>query len=117
MEYSVQKVDQALVFMLEGKLLNEQQTTAIREKIATELLSNQKKFIFDLKDIEFVNSSCLNFLVSAKNKIVGQGGSLILCNASDQLKKLLIMTRLESYFQVADRTSDAVTILNQASPR
>ena len=117
MEYSVQKVDQAIVFMLEGKLLNEQQTSAIREKIATELSGQQKKFIFDLKDIEFVNSSCLNFMVSAKNKISGEGGTLVLCNISDQLKKLLAMTRLESYFQVADRTSDAVAILNQASPR
>ena len=115
MQYNVQRVDQAIVFMLEGKVLNEQQTTPIREKIMAELSGHQRKFIFDLKGIQFVNSACLNFLVSAKNKIAEQGGKMVICNLSDQLKKLLTMTRLESFFQTAGRTSDAIALLNGAS--
>ena len=115
MQYNVQRVDQAVVFMLGGKVLNEQQTAAIREKLSHEIAGNQKKFIFDLKDVEFVNSACLNFLVSAKNKITASGGKIILCNVSDQLKKLLNMTRLASFFLVAGRTAEAVALLNQTS--
>jgi anti-sigma B factor antagonist len=113
MHYSVQKVDQSVVFMLEGKLLNEQQTGTLRERITAELIGGHKKFIFDLKGIEFVNSACLNFLVSAKNKISEQEGELVLCNISDQLKRLLQMTRLETFFKTAGRTADAIQILNQ----
>lgn len=115
MQYNVQKIDQAVIFMLEGKLLNEQQTAPLRDRISAELADVQKKFVFDLKDIEFVNSACLNFLVSARNKIADQGGQLVLCNVSDQLKKLLAMTRLESYFSLAGRTADAINLLNQSS--
>lgn len=117
MNYNVQKVDTATVFMLEGKLLNEQQTTPIREKISAELSGSQKKFIFDLKGIEFVNSACLNFLVSARNRITEQGGEVVLCNVSDQLKKLLTLTRLQSLFKIAGKTSDAISLLNQAMKR
>lgn len=116
MKYSVQKIDKAVIIMLEGKLLNEQQTAGVRNRIITELLDQQKKFIFDLKGIEFVNSACLNFLVSAKNKISEHSGEVVLCNVSEQLKKLLSMTRLESFFNVANRTADAILILNY-SPR
>lgn len=112
MEYNVQKVEQAVIMMLEGKLMHEQQTSAIRNRIAAGLSGNERRFIFDLKHLEFVNSTCLNFLVASRNKIVEQGGDLVLCNVSDQLKKLLVMTRLESYFKIAGRTADAMLMLN-----
>ncbi|MEO6166608.1 MAG: STAS domain-containing protein [Chitinophagales bacterium] len=115
MQYSVQKVDQAVVMMIEGKMMNEQQTSKIRERIVTDLSGNERKFIFDLKSLEFVNSACLNFLVLSQNKIAEQGGELVLCNVSDQLKKLLSMTRLESYFKIAGRTADAIALLNHSN--
>jgi anti-sigma B factor antagonist len=113
MQFSVQRIDQTVVFMLEGKLLNEQQTAIIRDRIGEELVSQRKKFILDLKGIEFVNSACLNFLVAAKNKIDEQGGRVILCNASDQLRRLLSVTRLDSFFKIAGRTNDALGMLNE----
>lgn len=115
MQYNVQIVGKAIILMLEGRLMNEQQTAKIRDRISADLAGNEKKFVFDLKSLEFVNSACLNFLVSSKNKIAEQGGELVLCNVSDQLKKLLAMTRLESYFKITGRTSDAIDLLNKAS--
>lgn len=112
MDYVVQKVEQTVIMMLQGKLMHEQQTSQIRNRIAEGLSGNERKFIFDLKSLEFVNSTCLNFLVASRNKIVEQGGELVLCNVSDQLKKLLVMTRLESYFKIAGRTADAMLLLN-----
>lgn len=111
MEYSVQKMEQAVIIMLEGKLMHEQQTTEVRNRIVAGLSVNERRFIFDLKSLEFVNSTCLNFLVASRNKIVEQGGDLVLCNVSDQLKKLLVMTRLENYFKIAGRTADAMLLL------
>ncbi len=114
MQFNVQIVGQAIILMLEGKLMNEQQTARIRDRISADLAGKEKHFIFDLKQLEFVNSACLNFLVSSKNKITEQGGELVLCNVSDQLKKLLAMTRLESYFKITGRTADAIDLLNRA---
>lgn len=115
MQYSIQKIDHAVIMMLEGKLMNEQQTAHIRNRIAADLSDNERRFIFDLKGLEFVNSACLNFLVSARNKIMEQNGEVVLCNVSEQLKKLLTMTRLESYFRIAGRTADAIELLNQSN--
>ncbi|MBA3648372.1 MAG: STAS domain-containing protein [Chitinophagales bacterium] len=99
--------------MVEGKILSEQQTAVLRERIEKELILNQKKFILDLKSLQFVNSVCLNFLISAKIKIAEKGAQVVLCNVSDQLRKLLVMTKLEHYFQIASRTADALNLLNQ----
>ena len=111
MQYKVQRIDDAIVIMLEGRLLSEQETSAIRNQLATELNNQQHKFIFDLKGIEFVNSACLNFLVSSKNIISSKNGAMVLCNVSDQLDRLLSVTKLDSFFSKAGKTSDALEML------
>ena len=113
MVFRTQKVEDAMVMMIEGKLLSEQETAPIREQINGELDNGTQKFIFDLKGIEFVNSACLNFLVSAKKLVAEKDGKIVLCNVPDQLKKLLSVTKLESYFIIAGRTGEAMTMLKQ----
>ncbi len=111
MHFRTQRVEGAMVVMIEGKLLSEQETAPIREQINSELAKGQQKFIYDLKDVEFVNSACLNFLVSTRNLIAGKNGNVVLCNVPDQLKKLLTVTKLESFFSIRSRTADAVDLL------
>jgi anti-anti-sigma factor len=111
MQFKTQQVDDVLVLMIEGKLLSEQETAGIKEQISNGLDGAQKKFIFDLKGIEFVNSACLNFLVSSKTMVSGKSGQMVLCNLPEQLKKLLTVTKLESFFTTANKTSDALDVL------
>jgi len=111
MQFKTQEVADAVVLMIEGKLLSERETAPIRDQISSDLDSGKKKFIFDLKGIEFVNSACLNFLVSSRNLIAGKNGKIVLCNVPDQLKKLLVVTKLESFFIMAEKTEDALEII------
>jgi anti-anti-sigma factor len=113
MQYKLQRVEDTVVVMLEGKLMSEQETSAIKNSICEELSKGQKNFILDLKGIEFVNSACLNFLVSSKNLIAEKSGALVLCNVNDQLKRLLDVTKLHTFFSIAVKTSDAVEMLKQ----
>ena len=57
MQYKLQRVEEVVVIMLEGKLLSEQETSAIKTNIADELTGGKMKFIIDLKGIEFPPSS------------------------------------------------------------
>jgi len=114
MQYRTQQIDDVLVMMIEGKLLSEQETSGIKTQMNDGLHRNQKKFIFDLKGIEFVNSACLNFLVSTRNLVSSQGGVMVLCNMPEQLKKLLTVTKLEAFFTTANKTSDALDVLRSS---
>lgn len=111
MQFKMQQVDDVSVLMIEGKLLSEQETSGIKEQISQGLNNNQKKYIFDLKGIEFVNSACLNFLVSSKGLVSAKGGQMVICNMPDQLRKLLVVTKLESFFTTANKTADALDLL------
>jgi anti-anti-sigma factor len=91
--------------MIEGKLLSEQETSEIKHEIAAALGNDQQKFILDLKGVEYVNSAMLNFLVASKNHITLRNGKLVLCNTPEQLKKLLSVTKLESFFTITGRTA------------
>ncbi len=112
MNFKTQRVDDAMIIMIEGKLLSEHETAPVKNQISHEVAKGQQKFIYDLKGIEFVNSACLNFLVSSRNIITGKNGNMVLCNVPDQLKKLLNVTKLESFFNISSRTADAVSLLN-----
>jgi anti-sigma B factor antagonist len=111
MQFKTQQVDDVTVLMIEGKLLSEQETSGIKNQILQGLEHNQRKYIFDLKGIEFVNSACLNFLVSSKGIVSSKGGHMVLCNLPDQLKKLLVVTKLETFFSTAAKTGDALEML------
>jgi len=114
MQFKMQQVEDIMVMIINGKLLSEQETVMIRENIITELNAGRRKFIFDLDGLDFVNSAYLNFLVSSKNLISAKDGRLVLCNVPEQLKKLLTITKLESFFSMAGRTKEALEMLHKS---
>ena len=55
MQYKLQRVEDVVVVMLEGKLLSEQETAAIKTNIADELTGGKMKFIIEEVPIIFMD--------------------------------------------------------------
>ena len=56
--------------------------------------------VINLKSVEFVDSSGLGILISMLTKFRNRGGEVYLTNISEQVQKLLIITKLNSIFEV-----------------
>lgn len=97
--------------MPEGRILKEQDTVELRQWLQSAVDHNSSKVIFDLKGLEFVNSSCLNLLVYCRNLIMERNGQLVLCNVPRQLHHLLQITKLADLFPIAERTAEAMAML------
>jgi anti-sigma B factor antagonist len=100
-----------LVITLEGNLLGEHSNAPVMELITKNLEAGNKKVVFNLAGMKFINSTGLGMLMTALTKTRNSGGELALCSLPDQMKKLLQMTKLESIFPVYADEATAISTL------
>jgi anti-sigma B factor antagonist len=68
----------------------------------------------DLSKVRFINSSGIGILVSLLTKFRNRGGEMVLINPSEHIRKLLIITKLNAIFTVAEDDAQAANLLNNS---
>ena len=103
--------DGVMVIYLEGNLLGEHSNAPVMELIKQVVESGSKKVLFNLTDMKFINSTGLGMLLTAVSKTRNAGGEVVLCSLSEQMNKLLIMTKLGGAFVVKANEAEALEFL------
>lgn len=106
--------DGILVISLEGNLLGENTNAPVMELLKQNIEAGNKKVLFNLSAMKFINSTGLGMLMTALSKTRNAGGELALCSLPEQMKKLLQMTKLETVFPVQVDEASAIAFLNNA---
>lgn len=106
------KIDQStkdgiVIFALKGKIMGGEPATMLRGKITESLESGSKNIILDMADVDWMNSIGLGLLVSVLNSVKGAEGNLRLANI-DKIKKILMITKLVTIFDVSDTLDEAL---------
>ena len=84
----------------------------IGDLINVNLNSNKhKKFILDLSEARYINSQGIGVLITSYTKVKNKGGMLVLFNPSEQIRKLLSITKLDSVFQIYNSLNEAEAAL------
>ncbi|MEN8929207.1 MAG: STAS domain-containing protein, partial [Flavobacteriales bacterium] len=99
--------EDAVVFNLSGTILTKEDS----EKIAAELDANIEKgrnhIVFNLKEIEYMNSTGLNFVISSFTKTRNTGGELVISSVSKKVEDLLVITKLNTIFSTFATVEEA----------
>lgn len=99
-----------------GKIIDQTTSQSLVNEI-TELLSAEKNLvIINLEKVEYINSNGLNSLISILTKTRTRGGEVVLCNINDKVEKLLLITKLNSVFNIESSIENAkqkLTTFNQ----
>lgn len=103
--------DGILVLTLTGHLLGTQANTAVMGAVLPNIEAGNKKVLFDLKGVNYVDSAGLGTLLSASSKIKNAGGVLVICSLSEQVAKLLKTTKVESVFRIQPDEAAALAFL------
>jgi anti-sigma B factor antagonist len=120
MSFRSTRVGDTVVIGIEGQLVagNRQQ---LREAVTSEIERSAKAFVIDFVDTGYVDSAGLGVLVSLSKKIREADASLRLVNLNDDLRTLFELTRLDTLFNLDDRTGSSTAIdadqPSSASPR
>ena len=104
-------IDSVVVFDLSGSLTVGEAVAQMRETIQSHLHSGDRKFILNLADVSYIDSSGLGALVWAYTSVRGKGGDVKLLNLTAKAKDLLQLTKLLTVFDSYGSESRAIGAL------
>jgi anti-sigma B factor antagonist len=111
MDYLIEVKDEVLLLFLEGDLIGDNNETQLIDELSNHLYDNMLLCAVDISKIRFINSSGIGALITILTKFRNKGGEMVLIKPSEQLKKLLIITKLNSIFTVVDNQEAAINQL------
>lgn len=103
----IEKHGDVLVFYISGKLLENTEDHPLFKSVE-EHVHLIKKYIFDLSDLEIMNSSGINLFLKLFTKIRNAGGELYLCSIPKSIEQLLLVTKLNSIFTISADLDEAL---------
>lgn len=113
MEIQKEVKNGVVVIYLSGNLLGENANGPVLEYLKQQLDAGNKKVVFNLQSLKFINSTGLGMLMTALARTRNGGGEMILSNLPEIMSKLLKMMKLDAAFIVADSEATAIAQLNQ----
>ncbi len=104
-----------LFIELTGDLLGESNGLQVLE-VANDHIINRKviKCAVDLSQVRYMNSNGLGILITLLTKFRNKDGELVLIHPSEQISKLLMITKLNSIFIIAEDSDIAIKVLETA---
>ena len=113
MKYTHQITNGILELTFSGDLIGENNGPAIIE-LVNDVLS-QEVFLcaVDISNVRYINSSGIGVLITLLTKFRNKGGEVVLIKPSEQVKKLLIITKLNAIFNVVERKEEAIERLKK----
>ncbi len=100
MNFAQELKGNSLVLRISGDLIGEdngmQLITVVNEAVTHQV----KTCIIDISGMRYINSSGIGVLITILTKFRNKGGEVYLMNPSENVTKLLIITKLNSIFQI-----------------
>jgi anti-anti-sigma factor len=90
---------------LSGRLLSDNDLQAVSTEV--EKLNNWN-VILDLKDLTYINSSGIAFLVRILTRSRVNGGDTVICKVNNNLHKLFEITKMHDVFKIYETQEAAV---------
>jgi len=108
MKYSLKDVFGVNVIEVKGKLEGGPGASEFQDMVASKIDEGSKKFVVDLGDVKYVNSTGIGILIRAYTTLKNSDGDMKLADISDKVQGVLSITKLDTIFDYFDTVNDAV---------
>jgi anti-sigma B factor antagonist len=100
---------------ISGRIVLGEESAALRDLVRDLLSKGHKKILFNLGDVNYIDSSGLGHLVSALTSVRKQEGELKLLNLTNKVHDVMQITRLYTVFDIMDDEAAAVKSFGQSA--
>src|SRR6266851_5275491 len=107
MTTSTRQVGGVTIVDISGRIVLGEESAALRDLVCDLLSKGHKKILFNLGDVNYIDSAGLGHLVSAFTSVRNHGGELKLLNLSNNIQNLMQITRLYTVFEIMDNEAAA----------
>jgi len=115
MTTSTREVGGVTIVDISGRIVLGEESAALRNLVGDLLAKGHKKILFNLGDVNYIDSSGLGHLVSAFTSVRKQDGELKLLNLTKKVHDVIQITRLYTVFDIMDDEAAAVKSFGQSS--
>jgi len=113
MELKQEKKNGATIFHFSGRL-DSVTSLEVEKTLLNAIASGDKKLIFDLSALDYLSSAGIRVLVQCYKKVEAAQGHVFLCSLPKPIENVLYVTGFLPYFQIFDKTDQAVLASHQA---
>lgn len=108
MKYTKEVKDGVLHLQFSGDLIGENNGPELVE-LANDAISNGiTHCLLNISDVRYINSSGIGVLITLLTKFRNKNGELYIVNPSEHVNKLLIMTKLQAIFNIAESEEEVL---------
>ena len=109
----IQKFQQGTVIItVRGNPLSEPDLTPLKRSVRSHANSGIKQIILDLGEVRSMNSAALGCLLHVRKIVQTIGGTLLLTRANENLREVLMRTKLIRHFRICASTEEALGLLS-----
>lgn len=108
MTANIREVADVTVVDLSGRIVLGDESAALRDLVRRLLSMGHKKILFNLANVNHIDSAGLGHLVGAFTTVQKQAGELKLLNLTNKVQDLMQVTRLYTVFDIVDDEAVAV---------
>jgi anti-sigma B factor antagonist len=98
-----------LILRVSGDLIGEDNGTQLVEAVNDAMSHKVVSCVIDISDLRYINSSGIGVLITILTKFRNKGGDVYLMRPSENVKKLLVITKLNAIFQVIQSENEILT--------
>lgn len=111
MDFTIAHTDSYNLVQVSGRLIEKNQAEGLIKEFESLIESGNNKYLMDLQELEYVNSTGLNLLIGMFTQARNAGGELVIGGISPKVKKLMVMTKLDSIFKIYNSVEEAAESL------
>jgi anti-sigma B factor antagonist len=112
---STRQVGGVTIVDISGRIVLGEESAALRNLVCDLLSKGHKNILFNLGDVNYIDSSGLGNLVGSFTSVRKQGGELKLLNLTNKVQDLLQITKLYTVFDIMDDEAAAVKSFGQSA--
>ncbi len=106
-EFSTKENGAIITLYLKGDLMERNQAEPLLAKHQEYLQAGIKCFVINLKELRYMNSSGINVLINILTRSRNNGGEVVVTELSEKSKQLLVVTKLNTVFNVTETEEEA----------
>jgi len=105
--YTITQKKDYFIVSIKGRIMNDESITILLADVVIALEQNSN-VILDLEKLDYLNSSGLNCLITILTKSRIKGGETIITNIQEPINKLLLISKLNSVFEIRATVEEAM---------
>ena len=110
-EYKINNSNEIPVIEMTGELIDRKQADNLIAEIDKQIADGKSKFVLDMSQLKYINSSGLSVLIILLTKARKNDGDIAISNVTQKVKELLVITKLNSVFAVTKDVESAINKL------